>query len=79
MGHQILVSWNVLLAFNYKASPHGVLGRLLKDEKKCVCDHEKNNEQKILVVRWEVGHFLSLSMVPMSIHVQCTCSWKRTC
>jgi hypothetical protein len=74
MGHQILVSWNVLLVSNYISNPHGVLGRLLKDAKKCVCDHEKNNEHKILVARWEAGHFLSSSMVPMSIHVQCTCS-----
>jgi hypothetical protein len=74
MGHQILVSWNVLLVSNYTSSSHAVLGRLLKDAKKIVCNHEKNNEHKILVARWESGHFLSSSMVPMFIHVQCTCS-----
>jgi hypothetical protein len=39
-------------------------------QKSCVHDHEKNNEHKTIVARWEVTHFPSYGMVFMSKHVQ---------
>jgi hypothetical protein len=48
----------------------GFWGRLPKDAKIIIHDHEKNNEHKIAMVKWESTHFLQFGMIPMFRHVQ---------
>jgi hypothetical protein len=52
---------------NLLLSPHGILG---EDAKIIIHDHEKSNEHKIAMVRWESTQFLQFGMVPMFRHVQ---------
>jgi hypothetical protein len=57
--------------YNFISNPHGVLGEVVKRCKNHVSlNHEKNNEHKITIVKWEITHFLSFDMALMFKHVQ---------
>ncbi len=58
-----------LCIISYK-SPRASKGGCKRMQKSCVHDHEKNNEHRTRVARWEVAHFPSYGMVFMSKHVQ---------
>jgi hypothetical protein len=63
--------------FHFK-SPWGSRGSCKKMQKSCVADHEKNNEHQTTIAKWEITHFSSFDMVPMSKHVQHTFEEEHT-
>jgi hypothetical protein len=46
--------------FHFK-SPWGSRGDCKTMQKSCVPNHEKNNEHKTTIAKWEIAHFSSLT------------------